>query len=112
MPCVAGAPLTAGMAHGAPAPQGTNATLTVLRGTTAIRTASGSPVSPAPSGMTVGEGDQVATLARSSALVTFFDGTEIELGADTTIVVRELASQGSRSTITLESVVGTTVHHV
>src|SRR3954470_13295241 len=49
------------------------ATLTVLRGTAAVLRADGTPISPAASGLTLGPGDQVATLARSSALVTFFE---------------------------------------
>lgn len=100
------------LALGAPAEQRTGATLTVLRGTAAVLRADGTPLSPAPSGLVVGVGDQIATLARSGALVTFFEGSEVELGAETTIVLRELASDGARTTITLESVVGSTVHRV
>ena len=101
-------PLVAGVA----AQQAPGATLTVLRGSAAVLTADGSPYSPAPTGMTLGQGDQVAALAGSSALITFFDGSEVELGADATVILRELASRGSRTEITLESVVGSTVHRV
>src|SRR4051812_15380763 len=66
--------------------QAIGATLTVLRGTTAVQRADRTPLSPATSGLLLNIGDQVATLANASALVTFFDGSEVELGADTTII--------------------------
>src|SRR5215212_8789177 len=88
------------------------ATLTVLRGAVSVLRGDGTPVAPAASGITVGPGDQVATAGRASALVTFFDGSEVELGSDTTIIVHELSSQGGQNTITLESAFGSTVHRV
>lgn len=100
------------LAFSAPAEQGLTATLTVLRGTAAVLKSDGTPVSPAASGLAVSLGDQIATLARSSALLTFFEGSEVELGADTTIIVRDLQRSGSQTTITLESVIGATVHRV
>jgi ferric-dicitrate binding protein FerR (iron transport regulator) len=62
--------------------------------------------------MTVEVNDQVATLAGSGALVTFFDGSEIELGSDATLIIREMSRQGSAINIRIESVVGSTVHRV
>jgi hypothetical protein len=38
-----------------------------------VRRADGTPISPAATGLVLGSGDQVATLASPSALVTFFD---------------------------------------
>src|SRR4051794_10282464 len=67
------------------------ATLTVLRGSAAVLRVDGTPISPAASGLTLAAGDQVATVGRSSVLVTFFEGSEVELGADTTIILRNLA---------------------
>ena len=97
---------------GALAQTSSGATLTVLRGTAAVRKADGTPLSRAPSGMTIGVGDQVATLANASALITFFDGSELELGADTALIVQEMAGQGGRTTITVQSVFGATIHRV
>jgi hypothetical protein len=88
------------------------ATLTVLRGTSAVLRSDGTPVTPAPNGMTLAAGDQVATVGRSSALVTFFEGSELELGADTTIVIRDLSQEGQVNTIGIQSVVGTTISRV
>lgn len=90
----------------------TGASLTVLRGTAAVLKADGSPLSPAPSGLTLGVNDQVATLQASSALITFFDGSEIELGSEATLIIREMSRQGSAVNIRLESVMGSTVHRV
>ena len=42
------------------------ATLTVVKGTAAVLRADGTPVSPAASGLVVGIGDQISSLARSS----------------------------------------------
>jgi hypothetical protein len=88
------------------------ATLTVLRGTVNVLRADGSTVGPAASGLDLGIGDQVATLALSKALVTFFDGTEIELEADTTLVLRDIVVTGTKTAITVESLVGSSVHRV
>src|SRR4051812_15522813 len=100
-------------ALGAPTDQiAAGATLTVLRGRAAVLKSDGTALSPAASGLALGPGDQVATLASAGALVTFFEGSEIELGADATIVIRELASRGQVTTITIESVVGSAVHRV
>ena len=90
----------------------TGASLTALRGTAAVLKADGSPLSPAPSGLSLGVDDQVSTLAGSGALVTFFDGSEIELGSDATIVIREMARQGTAVSFRIESVFGSTVHRV
>jgi hypothetical protein len=60
----------------------------------------GVPISPVASGLTLGHRDRVATFGRSSVLVTFFGGSEVEPGGDTTIVIRELVQGGGRTTIT------------
>ena len=88
------------------------ATLTVLRGNVGVLRSDGTPISPAASGLTLGRGDQVATIGRSSALVTFFEGSELELGGDTTIIIRDLAQEGQRTTVSIQSVVGTIVNRV
>lgn len=88
------------------------ATLTILRGTAAVLRADGTPISPAANGLTLAAGDQVATVGRASALVTFFEGSELELGADTTIIIRDLSKEGQVNTIGIESVVGTTINRV
>lgn len=92
---------------------GQGATLTVLRGTVSVIRADGTAASPAASGLVLGVGDHVATVGRSSALVTFFDGSEIELGADTSIAIHEMqANSSGQITILIENVLGSTVHRI
>jgi hypothetical protein len=101
-----------GQARSSAYAQTVGATLTVLRGSAGVVRADGTPLSPAASGITLGRGDRVATLGRSSALVTFFEGSELELGGDTTIIIRDLDRQGGRTTVSIESVVGTMLSRV
>lgn len=91
---------------------GGGATLTVLRGTVGVLRANQTAVQPASSGLTLGTGDRVATLAGSAALLTFFDGSELEMASDATIVISELAGTAARPNITVEAVLGSTVHRV
>jgi len=94
----------------AQSPQG--ATMTVLSGEVGVLRANGSAVQPAPSGLRVSVGDQVATLGNSGALVTFFEGTELEMAAGATVVIREVRSSGNEVHITVENVVGGTLGRV
>ena len=54
----------------------------------------------------------MATVGTSGALITFFDGSEMELGADTTVVVVSVGRSGNRAEIRLENVLGSTVSKV
>jgi hypothetical protein len=89
------------------------ATLTVLNGRVSVVHSNGSAVQPASSGMSLDQGDRVATVGKSGALVTFFDGSEIELGGDTTISIGE-ASKGADDVVTflIQIILGSTVHRV
>jgi hypothetical protein len=91
-------------------PQG--ATLTVTSGVAGVLRVNGSASQPAPSGMTLGAGDQVATVGQSTALVTFFEGSELEIGWDTTILIREIRTVGNEVHLTVEDVLGTAVARV
>jgi hypothetical protein len=83
------------------------ATLTAITGTLAVVFGNGSAVQPAPSGTVVRTDDRVATLANSEGLLTFFEGSELQLTQNTTILVRELRISGSEVHITVEDVLGT-----
>jgi hypothetical protein len=89
------------------------ATLTVIRGTVSVVHSDGSAVAPAASGMTLNAGDRIATVGRASALVTFFEGSEVELGENTTIAIQDAtgSANGLVSSI-IETVLGSAVHHV
>jgi hypothetical protein len=88
------------------------ATLTVLRGQVAVISPDGSAVQPAPSGTVVKAGDEIRTLTKTGALITFFAGTEIEMGEDTILVVDQVTKNGSKVDISLKQVLGTTLNRV
>src|SRR3954469_14982959 len=82
------------------------ATLTVLRGQVAVVGSDGSAVQPAPTGTVVRSGDEIRTLNRTGALITFFAGTEIEMGEETILVVDRVTMNGSKIDISLKQVLG------
>lgn len=88
------------------------ATLTVLRGQVAVVSPDGSAVQPAPSGTVVRTGDEIRTLTKTGALITFFAGTEIEMGEDTILVVDQVTKNGTKVDISLKQVLGTTLNRV
>jgi hypothetical protein len=88
------------------------ATMTVIRGQVALVRQDGSAVQPAPSGSTVFPGDEIRTVGPSGALITFFTGTEIEMGADTVLRVEAISRQGERIDVSLTQVFGTALHKV
>ena len=88
------------------------ATLTVLRGEVAVVRPDGSAVQPAPTGTTVNAGDEIRTLTRTGALITFFAGTEIEMGEQTILVVERVSRDGAKIDISLKQVLGSTLNRV
>jgi hypothetical protein len=86
--------------------------MTVLRGQVAVVRGDGSATQPAPSGTVVRAGDEIRTLSRSGAAITFFVGTEIELGEETTLAVERVARDGDRIDISLRQVFGVSLHRV
>lgn len=88
------------------------ATLTVLRGQVAVVHTDGTSVQPAPTGTVVRAGDEIRTLTRTGALITFFAGTEIEMGEDTILVVDRVSVNGAKVDISLKQVLGATLNRV
>lgn len=88
------------------------ATMTVLRGEVAILHGDSSAIQPAPSGTTVHVGDEIRTLTRSGALITFFAGSEIELGEETSLAVDRISREGNRIDVSLRQVFGASLHRV
>ncbi len=88
------------------------ATMTVLSGQVAIVRPDGSAIQPAPSGTVVRRGDEIRTLTRSGAAITFFVGMEIELGAETILAVERVSRQGERVDVALKQVLGATLTRV
>jgi len=88
------------------------ATMTVLRGQVAIIRQDGSADQPAPSGATVQIGDEIRTVGKAGALITFFSGTEVELGEDTSLVVEDIEKDGDRISVSLRQAFGASLHRV
>ena len=88
------------------------ATMTVLHGQVAIVRADGSALQPAPSGTIVRASDEIRTLAGAGAVLTFFSGTEIEIGEETTLVIERVSLDGDRIDISLRQVFGASLHRV
>jgi len=88
------------------------ATMTVLRGQVAVVRGDGAAVQPAPSGTVVWGGDEIRTLSKSGALITFFAGTEIELGDETSLLVERISRDGNRIDVSLKQVFGASLHRV
>ena len=98
--------------HSSAAQVAQGATMTVVAGQVAVIRTDGSAIQPAPSGTDVFPGDEIRTLTQSGALITFFAGTEIELGAETILVVQSVSRPGDRVDITLRQVAGTSLSRV
>jgi hypothetical protein len=88
------------------------ATMTVLRGQVAVVRPDGTAVQPAPSGTVVQSGDELRTLTKAGALITFFTGTEIEMGEDTILAVERVSRDGSKVDISLKQILGSTLNRV
>jgi hypothetical protein len=86
--------------------------MTVLRGSVAVFHADRSAVQPAPSGLVVQPGEEVRTLSGSSATITFFQGTEVELGENTDLLIERVSSADGHIDIALTQVFGVTLHRV
>ncbi len=88
------------------------ATLTILRGQVAVIHPDGTAVQPARSGESINIGDEIRTISKAGALITFFTGTEIEMGEDTVLVVNQINKQGDKVDISLKQVFGATLNRV
>jgi hypothetical protein len=89
---------------------GPGASLTVVRGSVSVTRPDGTAIYPAGTGLTLAIGDIVGTLERTRAIVTFFSGSEVELGSNTTIVIRRLDRDLLDSAnVTVEHLTGLTV---
>jgi hypothetical protein len=85
-------------------------TISKVTGEVLVLKAGATDWSPASSGMSLEAGDRIKTGAGSNAVITFFDGSTIELAADTEISVSELgiAERTGSTVINLWQQVGKT----
>lgn len=89
---------------------GAGATLVVLGGSVTVTQAGA--VTSGRTGLTLSAGDQVATAANGRALVTLFDGSEVELDNNATLQITEASAAGAQTRIGLNAVAGSTIHKV
>jgi plastocyanin len=89
-----------------------SARLGAVAGTVAVVRADGSAVQPAPVDTVLGPGDRIATVGTAVATVAIAGMGQVQLGAHTTVIIRELRSEGSGTVVVLEVVQGTTVHRL
>jgi hypothetical protein len=92
--------------------QAHSSTVTVLDGQVLVRHGNG-PFIPISDGDVIGPGDAVRTVAGSHGVLTFFDGSTVELEPDTELVVNELqASVSGDKIVELTQAFGRTWHVV
>ena len=86
------------------------ATLTQTSGEVLVMKAGTTVWSNVSAGVNLQSGDRIRTNANSSALITFFEGSTIELNADTEVVVSELivARETGSTTIKIRQEIGKT----
>jgi len=88
-------------------------TLTVLSGAVNIRTPEATAASPGINGMTLDAGTTVSTSEGGSAVLTFFEGSELQLEGSTTVVITEVSEADNGAiAITLTQLAGDTWSHV
>ena len=88
--------------------------LSITEGGVSMMQASTEDWVEAEAGMSLGIGDKIKTSDDSSAEITFFDGSTIELQPDTEIEITslEISADTSSTSITLEQTIGATISRV
>jgi VCBS repeat-containing protein len=88
--------------------------LTITEGTVFVMKAGSDDWIEAEVGMSLEEGDNIKTGDDSSAEITFFDGSTVELQPNTEIeiVSLDISADTDSTTITLEQIVGATINRV
>jgi hypothetical protein len=89
---------------------GTPTTISTVTGDVSVLKAGTNTWTAAAPGMSLEANDRIKTASGSNAVITFFEGSTIELAADTEISVSELgiAESGNSTLIKLQQQVGTT----
>ena len=94
-------------------PTGETGTLSSLTGNVTVMRQGTSAWIAATSGMKLGTGDSLKTGGNSSVIITFFDGSVMEVRSDSEISVEELSkASGGATTVHINQVIGNTVNRV
>ena len=92
---------------------GQTGSLSALTGNVTVMWQGTSAWIAATSGMKLGTGDSLKTGGNSSVLITFFDGSVMEVRSDSEISVEELSkASGGATTVHINQVIGNTVNRV
>jgi plastocyanin len=86
------------------------ARLAAVAGTVAVTFADGSSLQPAQTGTAIGPGDRVSTVGKSSAVVEVPVLGQVELGADSTMIVQSLSADAGAMLVTIQIVKGILVN--
>jgi Leucine-rich repeat (LRR) protein len=88
--------------------------LSIAEGSVSVMKSGSASWMEAEVGMSLGVGDSIKTSDDSSAEITFFDGSTIELRAGTEIEIAslEISTDTGTTTITLQQTIGTTISRV
>ncbi len=96
-----------------PAPDQSQATLTVLAGTATVIASASGEAHPAVSGEIVGAGQRIITDTPGQVLLTFFDGSELELTDGTEMLLESLQpTDGGGMLIQIGISTGIAIHRV
>src|SRR3982074_1289677 len=106
---LAGASLAPSLSPAALGQAAAGATLSVLAASVEVAVG-GAAFTAARDGMLVGPGDQVRTSNGGVGLLTFFDGSELQLTPDSQVQIKQTSSSGP--TIGVSQILGTTVDRV
>jgi hypothetical protein len=94
-------------------PTGETGTLSGLEGDVQVQRQSAGDWIVATSGMKIGTGDSLKTGSDGYVIITFFDGSVMEVESDTEISVEELsAASGGATTVRINQVIGNTLNRV
>ncbi|MFA5375786.1 MAG: FecR domain-containing protein [Dehalococcoidia bacterium] len=94
-------------------PTGETGTLSDLEGDVQVQRQGVGAWIAATSGMKIGTGDSLKTGEDGYVLITFFDGSVMEIEADTEISVEELSvASGGSTTVRINQVIGSTLNRV
>jgi plastocyanin len=83
-----------------------------VSGTVAVTFANGSALQPAGAGTSLGPGDRISTVGKSTATIELPGVGRIELGSKTTVIIRELRTDGGAARVTVELVQGMIVNQI
>ena len=89
-----------------------NCTLTIINGGVSILASGSANWVPGSTGMTLAVGTRINTLPDSKAMITFYDGSTVELDQTTDLEIQNSESKGQSRKIVLKQILGNSVNRV